>query len=203
MGLDMSYQAIPADHNLIQRAREDKELGEMLCLVPIWFQIGYHRKSGSWPEADRLWRELCELVGQYPGLGKRNCYLGRWWDKLHYLLSANRRGDPKSEEDDLLDKAVLGGSEIAEHVRAPQGVPVKFNASTEVELIAVVLEPMTPETLRVHYCPAKMEARGVYKFLANRADKAEWGYIADYFAAFRAFYLEAARHGEDVIVCLD
>lgn len=203
MGLDMSYQAIPPECDLIERARQEQELGEMLCLVPLWFRAGDGPRSRSWPEADKLWRELCELARQHPGLAKRNCYLDRWWDKLHYLLSANRRGGPGSEEDLLLDKAVRGDSEIAEHIRAPQGVPVKYVAPDEVELIAVLLEPMTAESLRVHYSPVKMEASGVYKFWADRADDTEWRHIEDYFARFQLFYLEAARHGEGVIVCLD
>jgi hypothetical protein len=203
MGLDMSYQAIPEACDLIERARHEKGLGEMLCLVPLWFSNGVGPTRRSWPEAELLWRQLCELAGQYPGLAQRNCYLGRCWDKLHYLLSANRRHEPGSEEDTLLDKAVRGAAEIAAHVRAPQGVPVMYVSPAEVELIGVVLEPMTTASLRVHYSPAKMEASGVYKFWADRADESEWRHIDDSFVTFQTFYLDAARHGEGVIVCLD
>lgn len=202
MGLDMTYQAIPADCDLIERARQDQEVGEMLCLVPTWFHDGGPRRR-SWPAAEQLWRDLVEWDRQYPGLASRNCYLSRWWDKLHYLLSANRRRDKGSEVDHLFDIAVRGGREIAPHVRAPQGVPVKYVSPDEVELIAVLLGPMTTEDLRAHYCPEKMEASHVYKFWADRADESEWPYIAKYFGTFREFYLEAARHREGVIVCLD
>lgn len=202
MGLDMSYQAIPAECELIDRARQDDELGEMLCVVARWFRTGVGPKA--WPEAEKLWRELCELAAQHPGLEKRNCFLDRWWDKLHYLLSANRRDEAGSEEDDLFDKALRGTSVMMlKRARAPQYLPVKYVAPAEVEMIAVLLQSMSTESLRVHYVPTKMEASGVYKFWADRADESEWTHISDYFTDFRTFYLEAARHKEGVIVCLD
>jgi hypothetical protein len=205
MGLDMSYQAIPADCDLIERARHDKVLGEMLCSVPHWMREFDYPPLKLWPEADELRQELLELDRRHPGLANRNCYLGRRWDMLHYLLSANRRGRhcAHTEEDLVLDMAVHGEREIAGHVRAPQGHAVKYVSPEVVELIAVLLEPMTAVTLRVHYDPTWMVARGVYKFFADQADSSEWGYIVDSFVSFRDFYLATARHGESVLVCLD
>lgn len=93
MGLDMSYQAIPAKCDLIDRARSDPVVGEMLCLVPLWFHRGDGPKPGTWPEGELLWQHLCDLAMQYPGLERWNFDLGRSWDELHYLLSATRRGE--------------------------------------------------------------------------------------------------------------
>lgn len=204
MGLDMSYQAIPADCDLIGRAKREEAIGELLCLVPGWFRKGTG-PGRPWPEAESLWRQLCECAALHPGLAKRNYYLDRWWDKLHFVLSANRRREKGSDVDNLLDKAVRGASEIADHVRATQGAPVKYVAPEEVAMIGALLEPVTAESLRGHFIPAKMDALGVYKFasLTERDHEVEWSHLANCFAEFRTFYLEAARHGEGVIVCLD
>jgi hypothetical protein len=202
MGLDMAYQAIPNECDLIERARDDHTLGELLGLVPRWFLNGSGPRPGTWPEGEKLWQEMRELASRYPGLEKRNFDLSRSWDELHYLLSATRRQGKIVEEDVFLDKAVRGGSGIADYVKAPQGAHVRYVTPNEVELIAVVLEPMTTESLRIHYSPVKMEHSKVYKFWADRAGEFEYS-GARFFEGFRAFYLEAARHGDGVIVCLD
>lgn len=202
MGLDMSYQAIPGTCDLIERARSDQAIGEILCCVPYWFRKGHGPKAGSWPEGELLWQHLCELEKLYPGLERCNFALDRAWDELNYLLSANRRGEEAAEEDTILDKAIRGSGEIADHVRAPQGIHVRYVNPCEVELIGLVLEPMSSDNLRVHYSPKKMEFRKVYKFWADRAGEFEFS-AARYFDGFRAFYLEAARRGDGVIVCLD
>ena len=202
MGLDMSYQAIPAKCDLIERAQHNQTVGEMLCRVPHWFRNGHGPKLGTWPEGEQLWQHLSELAIQYPRLERWNFDLNRCWDELHYLLSANRRGEKAAEEDNFLDKALRGSSQIADHVRAPQGIHVRYVAPSEVELIGVVLQPMKTESLRVHYSPKKMEQRQVYKFWADRAGEFEFS-AARFFDSFRAFYLEAAMRGDGVIACLD
>jgi len=201
MGLDMAYQAIPAECNLIGRAWQDEELAEMLSGVPYWFRNG--AGPASWPEAEKLWRELVDLAARHPGLESRNCLLDRGWDKLHYLLSANRRNDIGIDEDDVFDKAVRGDREITKHLRKRGGFPVKYVSPDIVQTIALLLEPMSAGGLRAHYDPAKMETSAVYKFWADRADEDEWGHISAYFVSFRSFYLDAARHREGVLVCLD
>jgi hypothetical protein len=201
MGLDMAYQAIPGECDLIGSAWQDEELAEMLCGVPYWFR----NEAGptSWPKAEKLWREISELSARHPGLESRNCFLDRCWDKLHYLLSANRRNDSGGEEDDVFDKAVRGERETIEQFRARGGSPVKYVSPDTVQMIALLLEPISAGRLRAHYDPVAMEASAVYKFWADRADEAEWNSISGYFVSFRSFYLEAARHREGVLVCLD
>jgi hypothetical protein len=203
MGVEMWYQAIPDEGALIELARQDVEIGDIFSLLPSWIVQGGPSARRPWPPAERLWKVVCELAQQHPDLMKRNCYLEKWWDKLHYLLSPNRRQNPGTGEGMLLDKAVLGDREIAEHVRGSQGAPVKYVAAPEVERIACLLRPMTSEILRVNYAPEKMEAAGVYKFWADRANESQWDAIASYFEHFRNFYLDAAKHHEGVIVVLD
>ena len=207
MSADMSYQAIPAACDLIQHARDDMPLGDILSFTPRWFaswsedQV-WRRGPRPWPEADRLCRQLEELAGLYPGLEGRNCFLDSRWDLMHYLLCAQRRDEPGDGRDVILGHALLGADGIAEHVRGSQGVPVKLVPAAEVALAADLLESMSVETLGRHYDPVKIRAAGVYKFWADRAD-VMWEDIAGRFSRFRAFYLAAARHGDDVLVCLD
>lgn len=202
MGFEISYQAIPADAGLIDRAIRDADYAGWLDSVPFWLRTG----NGPGPRAEdataALWQDLTELVRRHPGFESRNCYLDRWWDKLHYLLSANRRGAAGSATDGLMDMAIKGGRLISDHARAPQGCPVRYTSPAEAAEIAQVLRPMRVEQLRPHYSPADMEAAGVYKFFAGR-DEREWEYLPDFFAAFRQFYLNVAEHDEGVIVCLD
>jgi Domain of unknown function (DUF1877) len=202
MGLDMRYQAIPVDCDLIERAGNDPAIGELLGSIAFWYQQG-GRGRGEWPEADQLWRYLSELALRFPGLNQRNLYLAREWDRLHYLLSATRRGEKSFEQDRLLDTAIRGGSDIGANALGTQGIPVRYVRPDDVVLIAVVLDSMTNDDLRVHYSSEKMQQSNVYKFWADRADESEWGHIAKSFEVFRAFYVDVAMHQEGVIACLD
>jgi len=204
MGLDMSYQAIPAKCNLIERARNERIVGKLLHLVPHWLQNGFDASEyGSWSEGEALWQYLCEMAKQYPGIEQWNFALDRSWDELHYLLSATRRGERATDEDALLDKALRGSREIADHVRTSQGLHVRYVTPSEVKQIGTVLEPMHSESLRAHYAPEKMEQCAIYKFWADRAGTFESLSLHDYFYGFRAFYLDAARRGDGIFVCLD
>lgn len=191
MGLDMSYQAIPADCDLIQRAGPGRPLEGMLSMMVLWFCHGSGPRA-SWVEGTRFWHEMCELSVRHPGLEKRNFDLSRSWDELHYLLSESRRAGTMFERDGLLDKAVHGGSEEVDE-------GVRHVTPQEVALIAAVLKPMTIEDLRPHYAPATMEDCGVYKFRAD-AEKTFEESAAQFFPGFRAFYLDAAEHDEGVLV---
>ena len=117
----------------------------------------------------------------------RNCYLDRWWDKLHYLLPGKRRGGPVSVADELVDKTFRGGEPIAEHARVPQGQPGRVVTPGEVDGIAALLGPLTVDRLRTHHSPQGMESAGVYKFVAGRDDR-DWEYLPQYFGAFQRFY---------------
>ena len=203
----MSYQAIPATCDLIQNARDDEHFGDILSFTPRWFASWskdrvWRRGPRPWPEAEKLCRRLGELAVLHPGLEGRNCFLDSRWDLMHFLHCAHRREEPGDERDVTLGHAVLGTDGIADHVRGAQGVPVKHVPATEVALAADLLGPMSAETLGRHYDPVKIEAAGVYKFWTDRADEV-WADISRRFEEFRAFYVDAARHGDGVLVCLD
>jgi hypothetical protein len=196
----MSYQALPPAAGLIERARQDAAFGEVLSWVPKFFHDRFDRGRGGppWPEADALCRELRELTAQHPRLEQRNCFLDSRWDALHYLLSANRRSETAEPRDSILDHAVLGTEIVAEHVQGSQGAPIKYVPPDEVASIASLVGAMSPPDLRKHYDPAKMTDAGVYKFWPDLWDDTERR-----FAEFRQLYLDAAQHGEAMLVVLD
>ena len=205
MGLDRKYQCIPATSGLIEWARRDealRECGEWFGSVPSWLWPDASLAPGGPPEPGELalWHRVRALREQAPGLAQRCCHLDRRWDKLHYVLSAHRRGEPCSETDALLDAAVDGELLIAEHLCSGQGVPVRYTPAERVTEIARVLAPMTWASLERHCIPERMEAAKVYKFFADRADAQEWAWLREAFEHFRAFYLLAAEHGDTVLV---
>lgn len=205
MGLEMRYQAIPAESGLIELAREDVRIGESLCMLPVWFgsEDGGPAPGGEGERENPLWDWCCRLVAQYPELPFRRCNLGRRWDKVHYLLSATRRGEPGTDADLAIDRAFGAGELIADHVRATQGIPVRYLPPAVVREIAQLIEPIDHNVLAAQYDPERMEAAGVYKLSAEQADEAEWRWIVASFEDLRQFLLAAAAAGDGAIVCLD
>jgi len=199
MGLDMTYQAVPDPCVLIERSLKDSEFGELLQFLPGL----YKRGAAGWQDGIRLefWQLAGELAKQSPGLEKRNCYVGRRWDDLHYLLSANRRKEQGDEKDVLLDKAIHGNK--LGDLAGTQGMPIGYVSHSEVSQIAGLLEPLTPADLRAHYLPEKMQAQNVYKFFEPRADDDDWKFTSEAFKTFRTFYLEAAAAKEGALTILD
>jgi hypothetical protein len=206
MGLDALLQALPNGCKIVERAKTEIGFGELLAHVPSWIKLGKRGHSNAtWAEADVVWLEVQELIQANPGIKRRNCDLGRNWDILHYLLSANRRGEKYArertpEEIRLMDIAIKGDEIIADHVRGGQGVHVRFVQPSDVVLIAVVLDGISVSDLTKHFDAEKMTRHKVYKFFA---DYCTTGSILPVFEAFRRFYLDAAAHEEAAIVCLD
>src|SRR5688572_20770160 len=205
MGLELQFQALPTNRDLVELARRDTTGGWALGLVPSWFarEDGGPRPGREAEMENQVWVACCHLAASHPQLHKRNCDLDRRWDVLHYLLSATRRGEPATEEDIAVDRAFGAGELIADHVRGVQGVPVRYLPPAAVSQLAAVVGPLGADGLKRHYDPARLEAAAVYKFFADRADEAEWKRIAGFFGAFRKFFVDAARTGDAAIACQD
>jgi hypothetical protein len=202
MGLDMTYQALPRGCDLIERAKADADFGSALSLLPIWYRRGGPGHEPDSTAARELWEAARLLAARHPGPERRSFSPGRTWDVLHYLLSAERREEPDAGEiDALFSRAVKGGEVLAGHLAGGQGIPIRYVTPEDVQAAARRLESMDCAALRAHYDPQRMEDTGVYKFLADWPGS--WESICGSFLGFRAFYLEVARHGEGVLVCLD
>ena len=189
---------------LIELARASTDVAESISLVPLWFRQkdGGPRLGREDEDNRRLWKWCCQLAAQYPELHARNCYLGRRWDQLHYLLSATRRGEQFSQVDQAMDCAFGDGEILAEQATASQGVPVRFLTPATARAIAAIVEQINHAALARHYDPGRMEAAAVYKLFANRADT-EWCWITQAFDDFCGFFVEASRRGDTVIMVQD
>jgi hypothetical protein len=208
MGLELIYQAIPADCELLKIARTDTDLGEQLGLIP--YLLRRITQGDEERIEERLLKECRYMLIRWPDLWKRNCYLDRDWDVLHYLLSSTRRGEPPTADACAIDKAFKAGDLIAPHVVGIQGVPVRYLPADAVRMVARAVEPMTRADLARHYDPARLVAAGVYKFhpdeqlaVAKAGSPSRLDQAAVVFDGFRQFFLEAAARGDQVICCLD
>lgn len=204
MGFERTYQAIPADCGLIERVRDDPDLAAAFQFLPNYFAEGGAAEAGPpWPAEAELQQAVRVLLAPDAGLSGRHLYLDRRWDQVHYLLSANRRGQPGGPADAWFDVAVEGESGIAEHVSGSQGCPIRVTPPAAVNEVAAALGPVTADLLRPHYDLFAMEAAGVYKAVAGRASETDWSYLSSLIVGLRAFYLDAAAHGYAALVVTD
>ncbi|AKQ68383.1 hypothetical protein A176_005295 [Myxococcus hansupus] len=205
MGVETSYQAIPEGTALLERAIQDPDLGELLGLL----NSSLH---GSWYESARrggpplneteetLQHMALSLEHAHPGLKQRFYTLDRRWDMLHFLLSAERRGEPSLPLDDLFTVAVRGGALLAPHIRGGQGHPIRIVSAAQTQALAARLAEVSQNDLRRHYVPERMEEAAVYKWFAAHVSDSTWPVLWDAFEGLRDFYREVAAHGEAVLV---
>lgn len=205
MGYELSYQAMPAGCGLVERARSDTDFGGQVELLPYWFTASVVRPTpgNEGRVKGPLWDFCCELVGRHPELGGLHCRLDRFWDRLHYLLSATRRGEPSTPADRAVDRAFDAGDLIADHVHGGQGVPVRYLPTASVREVAAVVGPMSHTDLAAHFRPPRMQAAHVYKLGGFESDEAEWRWITRYFDEFRGFFMAAAAGDYVVLVVKD
>jgi hypothetical protein len=62
---------------------------------------------------------------------------------------------------------------------------------------------MTTARLKEHFVAAEVVAGSMYKFGGASVNEEAWSRVAEYFEKFRAFYMEAGKHGDGVIICVD
>jgi hypothetical protein len=204
LGLERLFQAIPADSTLVETAKADHELGEILGLACLFFQdISRGAEGPPSPARERLGREVSALLAQDPALATQNVDVDKRWDQLHFLLSASRRGEHVAHQDALFDMAIQGEAPIADHVLGSQGYPLRYTSPSVVASVAEAFEPLDVAALHQHYDLVAMEARGVYKAFAGRDSPDDWRYLSTLIEKLRAFYLSAARMKNAVLVHTD
>ena len=203
MGFVTDYQAIPDGCELLERAKRDADFGEFLSPITYRFERGENCVDPYLKGTDaEFCAELQKLLRAHPGLETRNCSLVSYFDVIEYLISPARR-DRKCKELDLGGQTIQGTIELAAHLRASQGILLRYNEPVAVLVMADLLTSITHDDLRRNYDSARMQFAAVYKFKEDRAGEEELALICELFDEFTKFYQSAAEHQEGVLVTMD
>jgi hypothetical protein len=109
------------------------------------------------------------------------------WHGIHFLLTRDAWGGEPP-----LANVVLGGTEIGEDVGYG---PVKFLTADEVRAAAAALQGITPDAFRSRYVASELTANKIYPEIWDDADDDVAGYLTDYYATLRDYFLDAASKG--------
>jgi hypothetical protein len=197
MGIDLEYQAMPPDCELIRRARIDPDFGSYLGL----FRFYAHRIDEEFEAVESnkalsdFLIETRRLMEDYPGIEDRNLYFGRQWDVLHYLLSEHRRGEQENEEPDWVQKAIHGGDILHEKTVTGIGVRITYLEPEEVSDISARLDSLDFEEIGERWNRTQMLEAGVYKIV--QMHEHEW---TEEYERLRDFYLTALLNNEGILV---
>lgn len=198
MGIEKWYVALPDDSSLLARAKSDPAFGEYLGFPSIFDKGGIGCKV--WDDAGKV---FCSMVSKMneerPGINRRVYTLDRYFDKLHYLLSEERRCG-EFDKEDLATQAILGAKALPDHLQGGQGHPIRYSPPRTVMEIALWLELVSADELRKVYDPAAMEEQGVYKNILDDNDGSEWQFIRSCFDTWKALYVEVAASEEGILV---
>lgn len=198
MGTEKWYVALPDDSGLLARAEVEANFGEYLGFPSIFEKGGI-----GWKTWDNAGEEFCSVVSkindEHPGINRRVYTLDRDYDKLHYLLSEERRCD-HFDKNDWATQAILGATALSAHLRGGQGHPIRWSPVETVREIASWLKFVSVDDLRSLYDPGAMQEHGVYKNIADDSDGRQWQFICSHFEAWKSFYLEVAECQEGVLV---
>ena len=91
MGLEITIYALPDNSNLFRLVAISEDHGEAAQFLDHYYS-GKILRTLIDSEVDKLfYAEAQSLKDKHPGIDYRSCYLDRYWDKLHFLLSEYRR----------------------------------------------------------------------------------------------------------------
>ena len=119
------------------------------------------------------------------------------WHGLHFLLTGTAwEGDPPLN-------FILGGEEIGEE-DVGYG-PARGITNAELREVAAALEPITGDTLRARFDPAKMTALDIYPDIWKRPPEEDdtVGYLLEYFELLKPFIVKGAADGFALITYLN
>lgn len=208
MGYEMTYQAIPEDAPILERARRDPLFGSNLQ-----FFNRYSDNTPSfieWIGEDVTLRdfaaEVREIVAKRPGILERTVYDGsRVCDMLAFLLSeAYRVSDkPWSELSDLKLRAILGGEILHPETVGVQGIPIRYLSASNTALAATLLAETEFEELKTHWNLEAMEKRGIYKAFNRPGNEENLIYVETLFKDLQNLFRNTADCGEGMLTCFD
>ncbi|MBI1276719.1 MAG: DUF1877 family protein [Anaerolineaceae bacterium] len=206
MALEMRYQSVPGTWKWIPQPQKAADNNSMFAFLaaeqpppqptPVW-PPRLETQPTITPAGADFGAELLNLIRETSGLAQRNCYLGHYWDILHYLLAERRRAGEAGRGIDWASRAIVGGDEL-------QGI--KFNGTSifflphaELQTTCYHLNQVKPEQLAEHYDVQAMIRLGVYHSISLLGKEKIFAEIWHAFDRLRTFYLDVAAHEEGVI----
>lgn len=186
MGLDIVYQAIPDDEEIINLARTFQIEYWLMHPYPINIipqQYSLHELM--------LFERLTKLYEKHHGIEERK-FVTRRWDILLFLVSDKRR---KVEIDDYPEdfwrRIIIGGTPIAENER------FRLLRTDEVQEAAILLEQSFLD--KYWFQIFIMESLNVYKSWQHEQNEATFKLFESDFEKLKRVYYQAAEHGEAII----
>jgi len=206
MALEMRYQAVPEHWKWIPQPEAKVETSSMFAFLatdpqpaqpaPVW-PPRLESQPTVTPAGADFGAALLTLMRENPGLAQRNCFIGHYWDILHYLLAARRRQGEAGRGVDWASRAIVGGDEL-QGIKF-NGTAVFFLPHTELQTTCYHLNQVKPETLAEHYDVQAMIRLGVYDAISLLGKDKIFAELWHAFARLRDFYLDVAAHEEGVI----
>jgi Domain of unknown function (DUF1877) len=215
MGLDVVYQAMPANCEVMARSLLDPEFASNLVFFTDYCEQlpeevkaeledcedydDYAEEYAVNLEFSKAAYRTCPL---YPGIEHRCLHLGRKWDMLRYLLSHERRREKAPDLDDSwVGRAILGGEILHEDKISITGQAFHYLEPCEVSTICDRLDGISIEMLHKYWHPQKMSKVGVYKIHPDDSES-DFDYVAEDFHKLKTFYQLVKQHKEGVITYL-
>lgn len=214
MGMNLQYQAVPADSGLLELVRDlaKRFPGDCWAVAHIpWLLVrGLDRVPG---EDEFVLREImawCDHArARYPGIEHHSFEPGRHIGSWKFLLSATYRqhtrwpkpephdprswNDPPSAFDALVDIALFGAPEIAPNICAGQGNPVQYIAPVTAADFGTCVAALELSDLNPHLEEILATHRSGW-------DRELWVRAIN---AFQTFWRETAERGDGALVIYD
>lgn len=116
------------------------------------------------------------------------------WHGIHFILSEIAKGGTT-----VLESTVLGGEPLGEDFGYG---PARVLTPAEVQAIAAALSGITDGAFAAKFDPVAMEAEEIYPQIWERDGSEALGYLQEFFPSVVAFYAEAAKQGNAVVLWL-
>lgn len=186
MGTHIKYRAIDENSQFFKMCKEYTKIAKVLR--DLW-----GGDVAEWMKTDSMYlkaHRACKLMYmETPSLRDVGVYFSnKAWGALLYLLSDKRRYMADGDENDLVERGIVGGDLLTE----PDIIrPVRYITAEEVKQFSVFLAQIDYVTLFEHYDDERMEQMEVYRVRSYENQK-DW--IIDLFSPLRDFYLKTSFH---------
>lgn len=224
MGMELTYQGIPADSGFVELigelAASNLDHASTAQAIPRWMRWGdlrgLHPGHGrendlNWPEARETWAWCCAIVERYPDIRQRNFFAGKHRGTWQFMMSATYRksarwpkpdptdprawNDPANASDALLAVAFLEAPPIAPGVVACQGFPIQYIAPIVAAEIGAYIAAKERDEIIPH-----LDELIAAKDMLNYNMRDWW---LEEINEFQAFWRAIAESGDGVLVVYD